>query len=258
MWLSSSSTGRGGGGNSRRGNERSQGRGPAAPAGGPPPRPGGAGANANDPARGGDDDDNDDSDRGSDEEASYDYQYYDEEEDVEEDDDNDDEGGGGAGGGNASGVGMDMFSGDAFRGFLMNLSSLGVGEGPASAPIDPGSRGGAGPVPPMAMMDPSGRMFAFGIGNGGGILGGPLGDGGDPSASPRPSTALPVKCPVCNKVTPYASATSAGGGSVTDTRLEERCSHHARTMFVSASCPVCMEDNVGPPMVRWRMCLCAL
>lgn len=135
----------------------------------------------------------------------------------------------------------------------MNLSSIGGGEGPAVAPIGFESRGGAVPMPPMAMMDPSGRI-TFGIGNGGGLLGGFLG-GGDPNATPRPATALPVKCPVCNKVTPYASATSAGGGSVTDTRLEERCSHHARTMFVSASCPVCMEDNVGPPMVRWRMCV---
>jgi hypothetical protein len=209
-------TGRGGA-NSNRGNAGSQGgRGPGGPRGGV----------TNDPARRSSEDDDDNS--SSDEDHSYDDEdYYD-----EEDEDDDEEGEDNANG-NGNGAAVLPMQ-DAFRGFLMNLGSLGD---PSAG--DPTARGA--PMPPMAMLDPSGRMFSFGIGGGG---------GGDAGNQP-PRIARPVKCPVCNKVTPYASATAAGGGSVTDTRVEERCSHHARTMFVSASCPVCMEDSVGPPMVRF-------
>jgi hypothetical protein len=219
----SSMTGRGGANNNnRRGNAGSQQGGGRGPGGtGPPPR----GGVTNDPARRSSEDDDDDN-SSDDEDDSYDDEdYYDE----EEEDDEEEEGEDANANGNGDGAAVLPMQ-DAFRGFLMNLGSLGDPAG-----VDPRARGA--PMPPMAMLDPSGRMFSFGIAS------------GDASNQP-PRIARPVKCPVCNKETPYASATSAGGGSVTDTRVEERCSHHARTMFVSAHCPVCMEDNVGPPMVR--------
>jgi hypothetical protein len=66
---------------------------------------------------------------------------------------------------------------------------------------------------------------------------------------------------VCSKRTPYAPAPpeedhehGGGGGGFGATRVEERCSHHARTVFVAARCSVCLDDPAGPPMVRVRRC----
>jgi len=52
-----------------------------------------------------------------------------------------------------------------------------------------------------------------------------------------------VKCPVCNEEHDHSPAPNRG-------RIEDRYSHDARVSFLSASCPVCLEDNAGPPMVN--------
>jgi hypothetical protein len=58
-----------------------------------------------------------------------------------------------------------------------------------------------------------------------------------------------VKCPVCSREETYAPAPE-GPREDARTRLEDRCSHGARTVFVATECPVCLESPAGPPMVR--------
>lgn len=66
---------------------------------------------------------------------------------------------------------------------------------------------------------------------------------------PLPTVAKAVKCPVCNREYSYVPAPMDDEHHLT-TRLEERCSHHARTVFLSGHCVVCLEDQAGPPLVR--------
>jgi hypothetical protein len=46
-----------------------------------------------------------------------------------------------------------------------------------------------------------------------------------------------LKCPVCNERYEFVAAT------------ENRLSHGAMNVFVSSNCPICLEENVTPPMV---------
>ena len=57
-----------------------------------------------------------------------------------------------------------------------------------------------------------------------------------------PQEPKKLKCPVCNAEHDYKMA-SAGKP------VDQRCSHDARFMFISSSCPICLEENMDPPMV---------
>jgi hypothetical protein len=49
-------------------------------------------------------------------------------------------------------------------------------------------------------------------------------------------------CPVCNRQHVHTAASSSGN-------LRYQVSHGAIMVFIQADCPVCMEDQVGPPTV---------
>jgi hypothetical protein len=57
--------------------------------------------------------------------------------------------------------------------------------------------------------------------------------------------AKKVKCPTCN--TPHAYCPAPPGTP----RMQDRYSHNARAIFCSGSCPICLEDNIDPPMVAF-------
>jgi hypothetical protein len=58
-----------------------------------------------------------------------------------------------------------------------------------------------------------------------------------------------VKCPNCMSEHAYCPAPPATGGS--QSRLQDRYSHNARAIFCSGSCPICLEDQIEPPMVAF-------
>jgi hypothetical protein len=57
-----------------------------------------------------------------------------------------------------------------------------------------------------------------------------------------------VKCPVCNY--PHDEVDlSQSSSSKFQPQIQHLCSHGASMIFTKADCPVCMEDQIGPPVV---------
>jgi hypothetical protein len=66
-------------------------------------------------------------------------------------------------------------------------------------------------------------------------------DGEGMFAPPAPQSDI-VNCPICKKEHSHDEASSS-------TNLNHKVSHGATMLFIQADCPVCMEDQVGPPTV---------
>ena len=60
----------------------------------------------------------------------------------------------------------------------------------------------------------------------------------------QPREAKKMKCPSCMSEQAYCPAPPG-------TPVNNRYSHNARAIFCSGSCPICLEDNIEPPMVAF-------
>jgi hypothetical protein len=94
-------------------------------------------------------------------------------------------------------------------------------------------------IDPTEGMDPATMLRA---------LLGDMGPDDDRGAASATTTAPSLrdrdifKCPVCNRQHVHTAASSSGN-------LRHQVSHGAIMVFIQADCPVCMEDQVGPPTV---------
>lgn len=72
--------------------------------------------------------------------------------------------------------------------------------------------------------------------------------GNNVELSSRSDFPVPLKCPSCQFPHPYAPYNTQGPQPPL---VDEHCfSHHARVVFQSGTCPICLEDCAGPPLVN--------